>query len=108
FGTTGGTTAHLNTVLDNSYDYIESDFGEDGAKLVASATREAIDLVEGLTTKSNIDADFSYEPGYLLAVTDEESEHLEKIVAATTRAGVVTNWTDNVPITLPFKKACRF
>lgn len=108
FGTTGGTTAHLNTVLDNSYDYIESDFGEDGAKLVASATREAIDLVEGLTTKYNIDADFSYEPGYLLAVTDEESKHLEKIVAATTRAGVVTNWTDNIPITLPFKKACRF
>jgi glycine/D-amino acid oxidase-like deaminating enzyme len=48
FGTTGGTTGHLNTILDNSYNNIEKDFGEDGAKQVAAATREAIDLVQGL------------------------------------------------------------
>ena len=108
FGTTGGTTAHLNTILDNSYDYIERDFGEAAARMVAAATREAIDLVEGLTSKHNIDADFHYEPGYLLAVTDEEVAHLDKIFAATVRAGVVTDWTDNIPITLPFRKACRF
>ncbi|HRO41323.1 MAG TPA: FAD-dependent oxidoreductase [Flavipsychrobacter sp.] len=108
FGTTGGTTAHLNTVLDNSYDNIENDFGKEGTKMVASATREAIDLVEGLLSKYNIDADFAYEPGYLFATTDEEADHLEKIIDATVRAGVVTNPTDQIPISMPFKKACRF
>src|SRR5215203_317958 len=36
FGTTGGTTAHLNTFLDTPYNQIEKDFGEDAAQLVAS------------------------------------------------------------------------
>lgn len=108
FGTTGGTTAHLNTVLDNSYDHIESDFGKDGAKLVASGTREAIDLVESLVSKYAIDADFSYEPGFLFATTEEEVNHLEKIVDASKRAGVVTTWIDHVPIPVPYQKACRF
>src|SRR5690606_32218474 len=55
FGTSGGTTAHLNTVLDVSYDYIEKDFGKDSASRVVAATREAIDLVEALIGKYNID-----------------------------------------------------
>src|SRR5437763_284614 len=46
FGTSGGTTAHLNTFMDNSYAQIEKDFGEHNARLVASAAREALDLVQ--------------------------------------------------------------
>src|SRR5690606_34907499 len=42
------------------------------------------------------------------SITDEETSHLEKIFEATVRAGVVTNWTDQIPVSLPFKKACRF
>jgi glycine/D-amino acid oxidase-like deaminating enzyme/nitrite reductase/ring-hydroxylating ferredoxin subunit len=108
FGTTGGTTAHLNTVLDASYDIIENNFSEEDSKLVAAATREAIDLVEGLTIKYAIDCDFSYEPGYLLAQTAKEEEKLQKIVEASKRAGVVTDWAEHVPISLPFVKAARF
>lgn len=108
FGTTGGTTAHLNTVLDSSYDNVESDFGKDNAKQVAAATREAIDLVEGLIEKYEIDADFYYEPGYLFATTDEEAEQLRKIVTATVDAGVVTNFTEQLPMPFSFTKACRF
>jgi glycine/D-amino acid oxidase-like deaminating enzyme/nitrite reductase/ring-hydroxylating ferredoxin subunit len=108
FGTTGGTTAHLNTVLDSSYKQIEKDFGKEGAQSVASATREAIDLVEGLTAKHNINADFSYEPGFILATNEDEADRLQEIIDASTRAGVVTNVTDHVPISVPFTKACRF
>jgi len=108
FGTTGGTTAHLNTVLDTSYDYIERDFGKDGARMVASATREAIDLVEGLIAKYHIDADFAYVPGYLFATDADESDQLEKIFEATVRAGVVMDRTQQLPLELPFKSAYRF
>src|ERR1700744_4919141 len=38
FGTTGGTTAHLNTMLDTTYPEIESGFGSEAAKLVATGT----------------------------------------------------------------------
>src|SRR5690349_10377532 len=37
FGTTGGTTAHLNSFFDTTYDQISSDFGEEGARLAGSA-----------------------------------------------------------------------
>ncbi|HZB13217.1 MAG TPA: FAD-binding oxidoreductase, partial [Chryseolinea sp.] len=33
FGTTGGTTAHLNTLMDNPYNTMIADFGKDGAQI---------------------------------------------------------------------------
>src|SRR5437868_14745494 len=44
FGTTGGTTAHLNTFFDTSYEQIEKKFGEDAARLIAKATNQALEL----------------------------------------------------------------
>lgn len=37
FGTTVGTTVHLNTFFDATYPEIEKDFGKKAAKLVAQA-----------------------------------------------------------------------
>src|SRR6188768_3472737 len=42
FGTTGGTTAHLNTLLDTPYTTITKNFGEDASRLVANAAFSAI------------------------------------------------------------------
>src|ERR1700710_57010 len=42
FGTTGGTTAHLNTLLDTPYPTIVKNFGEENARLVAGAVKDAI------------------------------------------------------------------
>ncbi len=41
------------------------------ARNIARSKREAIDLVEGLISKYNIDCDFSYQTGYQFAQTDE-------------------------------------
>ncbi|HVX27311.1 MAG TPA: FAD-binding oxidoreductase, partial [Parafilimonas sp.] len=43
FGTTGGTTAHLNTLLDNPYTTIIKNFGKENAQLVANGCKEAIE-----------------------------------------------------------------
>jgi hypothetical protein len=45
FGTTGGTTAHLNTLLDTPYTTISKNFSKEKAKLVAESVQEAIDLI---------------------------------------------------------------
>src|SRR6476660_5763975 len=37
FGSTGGTTAHLNTFFDATYDQVINDFGEKNALLLAQA-----------------------------------------------------------------------
>ncbi len=41
FGTTGGTTAHLNNFFDTSYDKVINDFGLDKGRLLADAARDA-------------------------------------------------------------------
>ena len=68
FGTSGGTTAHLNTMMDNPYNVLEKNFGEDNAQLVAGITRQAIDLVIKNIAAYNIDCEFkkaglSFFPG---------------------------------------------
>src|SRR5687767_10401236 len=67
FGTTGGTTAHLNTMLDTDYATLIKDFGEDNARQVATVTREAISLIRQLVEQHSIDCGFEEVPGYLFA-----------------------------------------
>ena len=55
FGTTGGTTAHLNTLIDTPYNTIAKDFGEKNAQLVADAAKDALSLVRSNISMYNID-----------------------------------------------------
>jgi len=54
FGTTGGTTAHLNSFTETPYYQIINDFGEDKAKLMAKAMRQALDLIKKHVQEINI------------------------------------------------------
>src|SRR5690349_81194 len=65
FGTTGGTTAHLNTLLDTPYTSIIKNFGEDNAKLVAQGAKEAIDDIEKNIENYQIDCGFEKTTAYL-------------------------------------------
>lgn len=107
FGTTGGTTAHLNTIPDTSYDQLEKNFSEDATKLVAASMREAIDLIEGLIIKYNIDCRFAYKTAYLFAENDKEAEQLTNLQKATERAGVVCSNGASIPLPLTSVKAIR-
>ncbi|HEX6333540.1 MAG TPA: FAD-dependent oxidoreductase [Flavisolibacter sp.] len=105
FGTTGGTTAHLNSFLDKSYDDIEKDFGEDAAQLVVSATGKALELYRSNIEEYQIDCDYRQKDGYLYAVTDEQSEKLDSIFEASVRAGVEVVRSERIPVPVEFKKA---
>ncbi len=108
FGTTGGTTAHLNTLLDTPYYQIEKDFGDDSAKLVANSTKEAIALIESISKEYQVDCDFQYTRGHLFALNDKQADELDKIVESSTRAGVKINYTEEIPVPIPFTKAAKF
>ena len=107
FGASGGTTAHLNTLLDTPYHQVEKDFGAAAALQLATGAREAIDLIEGLISKYNIDCDFTYKPAYLFAETKTDAEELEKIKAANSKVSVITEWSNTIPIPIPFDKAVK-
>jgi glycine/D-amino acid oxidase-like deaminating enzyme/nitrite reductase/ring-hydroxylating ferredoxin subunit len=105
FGTTGGTTAHLNTLLDTPYTTISKNFGKEEAKLVARAAKEAIQLVRTNCGKYSIDADFEPQTAYIFAQTDEQSQLLDEMITAGIDAGVAMEHTDVIPVPIPKKKA---
>jgi glycine/D-amino acid oxidase-like deaminating enzyme/nitrite reductase/ring-hydroxylating ferredoxin subunit len=107
FGTTGGTTAHLNTLLDNPYSHIIRDFGLEKAKKVAEATRSAIELVKENIQRFNIECGFEEVPGFLYAQTEDQVKELEKIYDACREVGLDIFWATDIPVPVPFKKAMR-
>ncbi len=108
FGTTGGTTAHLNTFLDATYDQIQKDFGEDDAQLVHKATRQALDLVKSHVEEYKIDCSYEEKEGYVFSKDDKQTDDLEKIFKASIEAGEKVKYTDNIPLPIGFEKAIIF
>ncbi len=104
FGTTGGTTAHLNTFLDTPYPKLIKNFGKDAARTVALATREAINLVTELSATLNIDCDFRETNGYVIAQNEKEVEDLQSIHDACLDLGVDVAFVPSLPTRIPAEK----
>ncbi|HEY4198102.1 MAG TPA: FAD-dependent oxidoreductase [Mucilaginibacter sp.] len=108
FGTTGGTSAHINTFADTTFKEAESDFGEDGAKLFAEAIQEGYDIIKNNIEKFDITCDFEVKPGYLYAETKSELSQLDDIYEGAAKVGVAVCYADELPTPVPFKKALLF
>ena len=105
FGTTGGTTAHINTLLDNPYSSIIKDFGTDSAQLVARAVNEAVALIENNIAEHNIDCGFAKTSAYLFAQDEKQTSELNDIYDACNEVGVEAAPATQIPIPINFKKA---
>lgn len=108
FGTSGGTTAHLNTYFDTSYPQIEKDFGEDAAKLVAQSGKESIQLVKDLIDRYTIDCDFNYLNGFLYAEDEKQAEELNEILSASKKAGIDVEKAESNHLPIPFQDVICF
>lgn len=105
FGTTGGTTAHLNTLLDTPYNTIVRNFGEENAKLVCQTVKEAICHIEKNIELYQIECDFERTPAYLFAQDEEQEKDLQEIVKACNKVNVPVTYITSIPISLQFTKA---
>lgn len=108
YGTTSGTTAHLNTIIDTPYYKLEKDFGNDVTRLVAAAVKEAIAIVRGLVEIYRIACDFEYVKGYVFSENAEETSELKKIAEAAQRAGITADYTEEMPLSIPFNRCLSF
>lgn len=108
FGTTGGTTAHLNTMMDNPYNVLIKDFGEDNARMVHDAAQKAIDLVQKNVKEYNIDCGFMHRQAYLFAEDEKQAEELKDISEASKKVGCKVKYADTIPAPMDFKKALVF
>ena len=105
FGTTGGTTAHLNTMLDHSYPEIVSNIGKDGAKLLANGLHAALQLVANNVKEHSIACGHAWKEGYLFSQDRQQREELEDIFRSAEELGVEVKWADHLPIRRQFNKA---
>lgn len=108
FGTTGGTTAHLNTFLDTPYHTIQKNTGEKNAQLVAKSVREALDLIQTNVDEYGIDCGYSQLPAYLYAKNEKQSKELEDIFTGAQDCGVAVARSNKLPADLPFEQAIQF
>jgi glycine/D-amino acid oxidase-like deaminating enzyme/nitrite reductase/ring-hydroxylating ferredoxin subunit len=107
FGTTGGTTAHINTLLDVPYSTIEKKFNKEKSRLVAESVKEAVNTIRDTVYKHNIDCDFKMTSATLFAKTDKQKDELDKISAATNDAGIRNDFIDKISIPIKVLKAMR-
>jgi glycine/D-amino acid oxidase-like deaminating enzyme/nitrite reductase/ring-hydroxylating ferredoxin subunit len=105
FGTTGGTSAHINTFADTTYQEAESAFGANGAQLFADAINEGFTLIKSQISQFKIDCDYETKMGYLYAENEDEVKLLADIYDGATKVGVPVQYTDVVPTPVPFQKA---
>ncbi len=108
FGTTGGTSAHINTFADTTYKEAASAFGKEGAQLFANAVNEGFAIIKDNVDKYRIDCDYEAKTGYLYAENDEQVKQLDDVYQGTVAVGVSVAYTDHVPTPLSYKKALVF
>lgn len=104
FGTTGGTTAHLNTLLDVPYTTIIKNFNEDAGKIVASSSRMAIDLIKEHIREYKIDCAFEDASAYLFAQTEDQVKELQDIHDACRTVGVKATYAQKLPVDITAEK----
>ncbi|SHL14450.1 hypothetical protein SAMN05444266_102197 [Chitinophaga jiangningensis] len=98
YGTTGGTTAHLNTLLDVSYETIEKNFGLPAARSIAKASANAIAFIEKMTQEYSIDCGFNTADAYQYAQNKEQDEALDREATAATNAGLDVSRVATLPL----------
>ena len=108
YGTTAGTSAHINTFADTTYKEAERAFGKDGAKLFAEAVNEGLGLIKANITNHRIDCDYETKIGYLYAEDEQQADQLDDVFSGANAVGVPVNYTVKVPTPLSFQAALEF
>lgn len=105
YGTTGGTTAHINTLLDTPYSTIIKNFNLDAAASVARTTEHAISCIEENVHQYRIDCGFERCSAFLFAQNDQQDDELRKIFKACQQVGLPVKTETEIPVPRNFTSA---
>ena len=108
FGTTGGTTAHLNNFFDTPYHKVEKNFGEANAQLLARAAKEAMSLIKKQVTTNSIDCNYEERDAYLFAMNENQDKELDELVNASKKLRLPVDFINDSPFPLPYLKIACF
>lgn len=107
-GTTGFSSCHLTTDLDEEYRNIASDFNEETARKVAMSRVAGIDFIEKTVKEESILCDFRRVPGYFYTEMPEHVADLRDESEAASGAGLKVKLQDSAPLPFIVNKALLF
>lgn len=107
YGTTGGTTAHLNTFFDATYDQVIKDFNLNTATLLAQAGKNAIASIRENAIRYRIDCELEEKAAYLFATDDDQVKQLEDLYEGTLQAGIDIQYSSETPFPIPYIKQAK-
>lgn len=107
FGSTGGTTAHLNNFFDTPYSDVISDFSEDAARQFAQSANEAISFIRQQVDQYNIECSYKERESYLFALDEKQDKILEDIVSTGQQLGLPIDYINDSPFPIVYTKIAR-
>src|SRR4051812_14029854 len=98
---TGHTTAHLTQVTDANLHVLARDVGRDHAQATWDAGAAAIDEIEAIVNREQIDCEFTRVPGYSFVAeerdAEKDAEDLKKDVECAREFGFDATFFDSIP-----------
>lgn len=107
FGTTSGSTAHINTLMDTSYDKIIKNFGEENTNHLASIIKKAVLHIKENINHYKIDCDYQEAEAFLFSQNDEQTKELETIKNGCDKVNVPSIFSKALPWNFDFQKALK-
>lgn len=102
FGTTLGTTAHLNNFFDTTYQQASKDFGEANAQLLYKGAEMALQKIKSNIDRYKIDCGYSEAIAYIFAVNEDQDKDLQGIIEGGKAVGLPINETNENPFPIPY------
>lgn len=100
-GVTENTTAKITSQHNLIYRYLENTFGEEFARKYLKSNEEAIDLIEEIVKKEQIDCEFTRTDNYIYTCTDEYVQRIKDEADTIKRLGLEIELVNKID--LPFK-----
>ncbi len=105
FGTSGGTTAHLNDFFDTTYKEAIAKFGLENARLLAQAGKEALQIIERNVLEHNLSCDYEKKTAQLFALNEKQEQVLSDMVEGAAKVGHEMKYIQDISYPIPFRKA---
>lgn len=104
FGTTLGTTAHLNNFFDTPYSQVIKDFNLDKASQLYEAAELALLHISDNVKRYAIECAHSSRTAYIFSVEEEQDKLLEEIVEGGLKVGLPIGYSNDNPFPIPYLK----
>jgi glycine/D-amino acid oxidase-like deaminating enzyme/nitrite reductase/ring-hydroxylating ferredoxin subunit len=98
-GQTAVTTAHLSSVIDDTFKEMLRLHGPDGSKFAHASHASAIDRIETICAEEHIDCHFERVDGYLFLGKDDKESSLDAELEAARAAGATVTKLPQAPVT---------